>query len=150
MTERSFVDSNILVYRRDSSAGDKQTRADAWLRRLWETGMGRISVQVLEEFYAVVTRKLSPGLEPDEARAEARDFFVWQPEPITSELLDAAWRIEQRYRLSFWDSLIVAAAQATGCVYLLSEDLQDGQVFGDLTVVDPFTHGPDPVAGAAG
>lgn len=147
MPDKFFVDSNVLVHRRDTSAGDKQARADAWLRLLWQDGSGRISVQVLEEFYTTVTRKLTPGLTPQEAIEEARDFFVWQPLALTADLLEAAWQCEQRYRLSFWDSLIAAAAQASGCRYLLTEDLQDGQRLGDLTVIDPFQHEPGPLTG---
>jgi len=142
MPDKFFVDSNVLVYRRDTGAGDKQARADAWLRLLWQDGTGRISVQVIEEYYTTVTRKLTPGLTPREAIEEARDFFVWQPLALTPDLLESAWQCEQRYRLSFWDSLITAAAQASGCRYLLTEDLQDGQRLGDLTVIDPFQHEP--------
>lgn len=142
MTETFFVDSNVLVYRRDSSERSKQPRAAEWIEALWRTGRGRLSVQVLEEFYQVTTRRLRPGLPKQEARSEVRDFVAWSPVALTPAVLDQAWDVEERYKLSFWDSVIVAAAQGAGCRYLLSEDLQAGQDLDGVLVVDPFVEGP--------
>lgn len=97
---------------------------------------------MLEEFYQVVTRRLPPGLPPAEAQQEVREFFAWQPLPVTTELVVSAWTVEEHYRLSFWDSLIVAG-HLSGCRYLLTEDLNDGQEIDGLRVVDPFRHAPD-------
>ena len=85
-----------------------------------------------------VTRKLDPGLSADEARDDVRDLAAWRPVKIDEPIVEAAWRIEDRYRLSFWDSLIVAAAQAAGCETVLTEDLQHGLDIDGLRIADPF------------
>lgn len=138
MTETFFVDSNVLVYRRDASERTKQPTAALWVDALWRTRRGRLSVQVLEEYYQVVTRKLRPGLPIAEARGEVRDFFAWQPVPMSPAILEEAWSVEERFGLSFWDGLIVGAARVAGCRYLLSEDLQDGQDLDGVLVLSPF------------
>ncbi|HEX9713393.1 MAG TPA: PIN domain-containing protein [Actinomycetota bacterium] len=142
MTVSVFVDTNVLVYARDASEGRKQPRARAWLDHLWRTGRGRCSMQVLHEYYVTVTRKLTPGLDPDEAKDDVRDFMTWRPLALDAALQEAAWRIEQRYEISFWDALIVAAAQSMGCEQLLTEDLQHGMAFGETRVVSPFAIEP--------
>ena len=96
------------------------------------------SLQVLQEYYNVVTRKLKPGLPTDLARADIQDLLNWEPTAVDPAVLIAAWRIEDRFGLSWWDSLIVAAAQKMECRYLLSEDLQHGQQIDALTVANPF------------
>jgi predicted nucleic acid-binding protein len=133
-----FVDTNLLVYARDASDPEKQRRAQAWMEHLWTTSTGRLSVQVLEEYYVTVTRKLRPGLPKEEARDDVRDLAVWRPVRMDEDLLDAAWRLEDRYELSFWDSLIVAAAQAAGCSAVLTEDLQHDLEVDGLRIADPF------------
>ena len=138
-----FVDSNLLLYRRDRGETTKQPLAAAWLAALWQTRRGRLSVQVLEEFYHVATHRLRPGLPPAEAQEEVRELFTWQPLPITPPLITTAWAIEGRYGFSFWDSLIVAAAQRTGCLYLLTEDLQGDQELDGVRVLNPFDHPPE-------
>ena len=138
MTVRYFVDTNVLVYARDSGEPAKQPVAAEWLNYLWKSRNGRLSLQVLQEFYNIVTRKLQPGLATDQARADIRDLMEWRPAEVDSTILIAAWRIEDRFGLSWWDSLIVAAAQKLDCQYLLSEDLQHGQQIDALTIVNPF------------
>ena len=133
-----FVDTNVLVYARDASDLGKQTIAAAWMEHLWTSAGGRLSVQVLQEYYVTVTRKLDPGLSAEEAREDVRDLAAWRPLRIDQPIVEAAWRMEDRYRLSFWDSLIVAAAQATGCEALLTEDLQHDLDIDGLRVADPF------------
>ena len=135
-----FVDTNVLVYTRDDSEPDKQQRAQAWMAELWESRTGRTSVQVLNEFYVTVTRKLSPAMPVAEARADVLDLGEWDPVVLTDALLGRAWAIEDRYGLFYWDSLIVAAAQVEGCRHLLTEDLQDGLRLDSVTVVNPFEH----------
>lgn len=137
-----FVDSNVLVYSRDRSESRKQERARSWLEGLWESRRGRVSAQVLEEFYVTVTRKLDPGLPAREARSDVRALGAWNPVSIDHSLLSAAWDIEDRYDFSFWDSLIVAAARRLDCGYLLTEDLQHGQELEGLQIVDPFQQAP--------
>jgi predicted nucleic acid-binding protein len=133
-----FVDTNVLVHWRDPSSSEKQARATGWLAHLWETRRGRISVQVLNEYYSVATVKLKPGVRPSDARTDVRNLLAWQPEPLDGDLLDAAWDVQDRFGFAFWDSLIIAAAQATGSRYLLTDDLQHGQELDGLTVLSPF------------
>jgi predicted nucleic acid-binding protein len=143
MTGTAFVDTNVLVYGRDLSESVKQPRAEAWLNYLWNERAGRVSFQVLDEFYVTVTRKLKPGLDRHAATREMRSFFAWRPIPLDAATLQGAWRIEDAYGFSFWDSLIVSAALLGGCRYLLTEDLQDGQAIDGVHVVDPFAHTPE-------
>lgn len=137
-----FVDTNVLVYCEDAAFPRKQARAIEWLELLWRTRRGRLSVQVLDEFYVTLTRKLKPAFPTGDARAEVRRYQTWQPLTQDHALMEAAWAFEVRYGLSFWDSLIVASAQQLGCELLLSEDLQHGQRFGGLQVIDPFKVAP--------
>lgn len=140
-----FVDTNVFVYLRDASEPSKQKQAQAWMTQLWESKTGCTSVQVLNEFYVTVTRKLSPALPIDDARADINDLQEWPVAPLDNALLNSVWAVEDRYGLSYWDSLIVAAAHSMGCSHLLTEDLQDGQSLDGLTVVNPFLHNPTTV-----
>jgi predicted nucleic acid-binding protein len=135
-----FVDTNVLIYAFDDFDPKKQRAARAWRAELWRTHTGRISFQVLQEFYAKVTQKLPAARE--EARAEVRDLTAWRPLAVSAELVEYAWKVQDRYRFSFWDALIVAAAKATACSYLLTEDLQEGQDLDGVTVVNPFLREP--------
>ena len=133
-----FVDTNVLVYARDTSDLVKNERATAWMEHLWASGEGRLSTQVLQEYYVTVTRKLSPGMPVEEARSDVLDLATWNPTQVGVGLLGTAWTIEAGHGLSFWDSLIVAAAISAGCDSILTEDLQHGSTIGGMTVVDPF------------
>jgi predicted nucleic acid-binding protein len=137
-----FVDTNVLVYARDSSERGKHGRAQEWVRALWETRAGRLSAQVLHEYYVTVTRKLVPGLPVDDARRDVRDLSQWRPLSLDGSMVEEAWAEQDSLRLSFWDALIVAAAKRAGCDRLLSEDLQHGQDLGGIVVVDPFRSEP--------
>ena len=143
MSDRVFMDTNVLVYTRDASEPRKQNLAIAWMKHLWGAGNGRVSFQVLQEFYVTVTEKLKPGLDPNQARRNVQALFAWRPIPIETKVIQAAWPNQDRLRLSWWDSLIVAAAQIGDCRYLLTEDLHEGQEFGNLRVVNPFAHSPE-------
>ncbi len=138
-----FVDTNVLVYGFDESDPGKQERAGLVMRKLWETRSGRLSFQVLQEFYVTVTRKLKPSLPRDRAREEVRDLLAWRPVRPGAGLLEDAWQVEDRFGLSWWDSLIVASAKAAECGILLTEDLQDGLKIDGLTVMNPFSDGFD-------
>jgi predicted nucleic acid-binding protein len=142
MSAPIFVDTNILVYALDAGAGEKQRQAAAWTESVWRGGRGRVSTQVLHEFYVTVTQKLRPGLDRSAARVEVRGLMSWRPVQLDEVMLESAWDVQDRFQLSFRDALIVAAARAAGCGYLLTEDLQDGQVLDDLRVVNPFLHQP--------
>jgi predicted nucleic acid-binding protein len=139
---KAFVDTNVLVCARDFSDPDKQRRAQAWMSKLWELKAGCTSVQVLNEFYVTVTRKLRPAMQVSDARADVADLGEWNPVTLSDELLNQAWAIEDRFGLSFWDSMVVSAAQSARCRLLLTEDLQDGLEIDGLTVIDPFAHHP--------
>ena len=143
MTGKVFVDTNVLVYCRDASEPDKQEHAQAWLSALWERRTGRLSFQVLQEFYVTVTAKLALGLSPESARLNVRQLLAWKPVTVDDRLLEEAWRLQDRYRFPWWDALIVAAAQISACGYLLSEDFQDGMEMGDLKVLNPFLNRPE-------
>ncbi len=140
MTGPFFVDTNILVYARDESESEKQPQARQWLEFLWKTHQGRISTQVLQEYYQVVTRRLRPGLQRDIAREDIRDLMIWRPIAVDRQVMEQAWAAEDRFQLSWWDALIVGAARQLRCRYLLTEDLQDGQDLNGLTIVDPFNN----------
>lgn len=133
-----FVDTNVLVYARDSTEPAKQAAAAGWLRELWLEQRGRTSVQVLSEYYVTVTRKLQPGLDSEEAWDDVNALLAWRPREIDSDLLMRAREVERRYTVSWWDSMIVAAAQLQNCALLLSEDLEDGLVCDAVTVRNPF------------
>ncbi len=147
MTATVFVDTNVLVYASDARDPAKKQRALDWLTALWRAGACRTSTQVLQEYYVTVTRKLSPALSRDQARADVDDLIAWHPVPLGESVIRLAWSIEDRFGLSWWDSLIVAAAQSSKCDVLLTEDLQAGQRFGSLAVVNPFDTEPGDYVG---
>jgi predicted nucleic acid-binding protein len=143
MTAPIFVDTNVHVYALDAGAGAKQATAWTWMEFVWRSQRGRVSVQVLQELYVVLTRKLRPGLDLEAARVEVRALLPWRPVEIGPAILESAWGLQDRFELPWWDALIVSAAQATGCRVLLTEDLHDAQDFDGLLVVNPFHHTPD-------
>ena len=140
MSALVFVDTNVLIYALDNADERKQRAARSWQRELWKSRRGRISFQVLQEFYAKVTEKMPRARQ--EARSEIHDLLAWQPVAVDHTVLDRGWEIQDRYHLSFWDSLIVAAAKAASCRYLLTEDLNTGQELDDVLVVNPFLSDP--------
>lgn len=142
MSARCFVDTNVLVYARDATEPEKQAPALAWLRHLWEARAGRLSFQVLTEYYVTVTAKLRPGLPAEDARRDVRNLLAWQPLALDGPVLEGAWAAQARFGLSWWDALIVAAAQVLECPYLLTEDLSHGQDLGGVRVLNPFRAEP--------
>jgi predicted nucleic acid-binding protein len=142
MTAPVFVDTNVLVYSRDSRVKTKQERAEEWIGFLWETRRGRLSRQVLQEYYATVTRKLKPGLEAEEARADVRALFHWLSPVDPVALMESAWDLQDRFSLSFWDALIVGAAENLSCALVLTEDLPTGQDLDGIRIVSPFETSP--------
>jgi len=143
MSDECFVDTNLLVYARDSSEETKQPVAMAWLAELWKRQTGRTSVQVLNEYYVTVTRKLNPGLHVNQARSDVRALTVWSPIAIGSRLIEATWEIEEETHYAWWDALVVTSALYLGCRYLLSEDMQHGHSIGALTIINPFSTSVD-------
>lgn len=138
MSAEVFVDTNILVYARDSSESNKQLIASEWIAHLWECRGGRLSYQSFNEYYVIVTQRLQPGLSKEEARRDINALEAWNPLPIDQPVLENAWRIQDRYQFSWWDSLILSAAQIQRCKFILSEDLQHEQVIDNVIVVNPF------------
>lgn len=138
MIDRFFVDTNILVYARDASFPDKQERAHAMLSRLWRDRSGRLSVQVCNEYYVTVTRKLKPGLSHEAAWSDLEALHAWEPSILDFETLRKARETELRYGLSWWDSLIVASAIRSECTVVLSEDMCTGQEYSGVRIVNPL------------
>ena len=135
-----FVDTNVLLYSFDSRQPRKREQASEWLSVLWQTGSGRLSWQVLHEFYANAIRKT--GTPAREARKALTLFTQWQPAAVTLGLIDRAWYWMDEAQLSYWDSLILASAERYGCPWLLSEAFQAGRKYESLIVVNPFEQAP--------
>jgi predicted nucleic acid-binding protein len=134
----TFVDTNVIAYSLDLSETAKRPVAQRALDGLWLSRSGVVSVQVLQEFYNVVTRKFSPPMTPAEARTVIADYGSWEVvQPDTALVLDAS-RLTERDSVSFWDALVIEAARRAGATTLLTEDLQHGQRFGSLVVENPF------------
>jgi predicted nucleic acid-binding protein len=138
---RSFVDTNVLVYAHDASAGDKRDRARALIADLWNTGEGCLSVQVLQEFFVNVTRKVAKPLDVDSAIEVLADFSHWHVHVPNPQDVLAAAEIHRSAQISFWDAMILRSADELGCEALYSEDLNSGQRFGHVVVRNPFTNG---------
>ena len=119
MTGPVFVDTNVFVYLHDDSAPAKQLRANDWITCLVRRRAGRLSFQVLQELYSVFTRKVQPALAASRVQPIIRDLTSWRPIPIDFAIMERAWLMEGRYSLSWWDALIVAAAQTCQCKVLL-------------------------------
>ena len=140
MSATVFVDTNVLLYAIDTAEPEKHRAAAAWRAELWRSRRGRLSYQVLQEFFVQAVRKDPRRVEA--ARAEVRDLFSWDPVPVDNSVIETAWTLQERFHLSFWDALIVAAAQAGDCRFLLTEDLSHGQDLDGVLVVSPFRVGP--------
>lgn len=138
MSDIAFVDTNILVYAHDEDAGVKRERALDMLRALWASGMGRLSVQVLQEFYVNVTRKLATPVARSTAREVVTAYGPWIRTSTTAATVTRAAEIADMAQLSFWDALIVAAAEEAGATLLYSEDFNTGQTIVGVKVVNPL------------
>lgn len=135
-----FVDTNLLLYHIDPADRDKRARAIDWLDHLWASGAGRISWQVLHEFYWNAVRKM--GLPLADAREIVEDLSQWRPVDNSMGLVREAWTCMDEAQLSYWDALIISAAQRSGAHYLLTEDLQHGRRLGTVQILDPFRQSP--------
>lgn len=133
-----FVDTNVLVYRYDMAEPAKRARALNWVTSLWESRTGRLSYQVLQELYEVLTRKLRTAVPASEAQHIVRNLATWNPVAPDLATLERAWLVQTRLSVSWWDALIIAAAQTCECQVLLTEDLQHGQAIGPLRIINPF------------
>jgi predicted nucleic acid-binding protein len=138
VADRYFVDSNLLLYSVDPADSRKRARAMEWLDALWAAGAGCLSWQVLHEFYWNAVRKMR--LEPVRAREMVEDLAHWKPVDTTFGLVQQAWQLSDSAQLTYWDALILAAAQRAGARYLLSEDFQSNRYYDEILVLNPFEH----------
>lgn len=138
MIEKTFVDSNVLIYAHNLDAGRKQQRAAEQLTTLWDAHAGRLSTQVLQEFYVNVTQKIRAPLSRSAAREVVRNYATWVESWITPATVVRASEISETWHISFWDGMIVAAAEQDQAALLLSEDLNHGQVIAGVRIVNPF------------
>jgi predicted nucleic acid-binding protein len=138
--DRYFVDSNVFLYVFDQTSPTKSAQAEAWLAWLWGNACGALSWQVIQEFYWNAIRKHRAA--PENARSYVKLMFEWKPPDVTIGMIERAWGWTDQAQVTFWDGLIVAAAERTRCKYLLSEDFQTGRRFGSITVVNPFETSP--------
>jgi predicted nucleic acid-binding protein len=139
MSGKCFVDTNILVYAHDRSTGDKHLRARTVVDQLWDSGLGVLSTQVLQEFCYNIRRKAANPLPVDEVRLLLRDYATWEVVTNTSLSILGALDLEMRYKTSFWDALILNAAEVAGASILYSEDLAKEQRYGSVRVINPLT-----------
>lgn len=137
MTGKTFIDTNVLIYAHDADAGAKHQIAEEVLRELWTERTGVLSVQVLQEFYVNVTRKISTPVSKELARLVVSSYAIWCTETTPTEIA-SAFRIEDESRIGFWDALIVAAASKSGATRILSEDLNAGQRIAGIVIENPF------------
>jgi predicted nucleic acid-binding protein len=138
MSDKYFVDTNILVYAHDTSAGAKHDRAKALVEDLWSQRSGVVSTQVLQELCVNIRRKAKHPVDLRTAREIVADYLSWDVVTNTAESILEALQLEERYQISFWDALIVQAAEASGAAVLYSEDLSDGQTYRGVRVVNPL------------
>jgi predicted nucleic acid-binding protein len=143
MSDKCFVDTNILVYAHDRSCGVKHQRARMLAEKLWDSGKGVVSTQVLQELCINLRRKAGNPLPMDEVRQLIREYSTWDVVTNTPESVLKALDVEVRYKVSFWDALILQAAEYAGASILYSEDLAAGQHYGAIQVVNPLV---DPMA----
>ena len=136
--QRTFVDTNVLVYAHDADETEKQPIARAALEKLWADRSGVISTQVLQEFYVVATRKFEPPMPRSEAREIVTLYATWSVVQVDIGLILDAATLEERVQLSFWDALVVEAARRAGAVRLISEDFQAGRRIAGIEIENPF------------
>ena len=141
MNGKTFVDTNVLIYAHDVDAKAKHEVAKSVLRELWSQRSGVLSMQVLQEFYVNVTRKIASPLSQEVARLVVNSYSIWCMETTPAEIA-AACSIEDESRIGFWDALIVASAAKSGTTRILSEDLNAQQVIAGVRVENPFAHLP--------
>lgn len=139
MSDRFFVDTNILMYAHDTAAGEKHRRAKALVEELWETRAGVVSTQVLQELAVNLRRKAKNPLDAKATRDVVSDYLAWHVVVNEGDSVLEALDLETRYRVSFWDALVIQAAHAAGAEILYSEDFADGQRYGTVRVKNPLT-----------
>ena len=135
---REFIDSNVLVYAHSRASGEKRERAGALVDQLWESKIGCLSIQVLQEFFVTVTTKVPKRLSIDDAAEVLEAYSRWTiHNPEAGDLL-AAVEIQKRFQISFWDAMVIQSARRLGCSLVWTEDLNHGQAYAGVTVRNPF------------
>ena len=142
MTDRTFVDTNILVYAHDLDAGKKHGLAKQVVTELWENRLGVLSTQVIQEFYVTLTRKIPAPLKKSTVIRIIKSFLNWEIVINDAPIILQACEIEETYNLSFWDALIVSAAYSRNVTTILTEDLNHGQRVECILIVNPFMREP--------
>jgi predicted nucleic acid-binding protein len=138
MNGRAFVDTNILIYAHDQADREKNHRAVELLEKLWADRRGVLSTQVLQEFTVNLQKKLAVPLEMSEIRRRIQYFVAWEVVTNTAGCILQALDLQERYRVSFWDSMILQAAERGACEVLYSEDFSHGQEYSGVLVINPF------------
>lgn len=142
MSDKCFVDTKILVYAHDRSAGLKHKRARELVEQLWGSGRGVLSTQVLQELCINVRRRASRPLSVEETRRLVQNYLSWEIVVNTPPSVIQALDIEARHKISYWDALIIQAAESAGLAILYSEDLAAGQRYGSVRVLNPLAEPP--------
>ncbi len=137
MNDKTFVDTNVLIYAHDVDAKTKHEIAKTVLQELWSNRTGVLSMQVLQEFYVNATRKIPRPLSKSEARLVVSSYAVWCIDSMPADI-STAFRIEDECTIGFWDALIIASALKSGAGQILSEDLNAGQTIAGMLIVNPF------------
>ena len=136
--EKVFLDTNIIIYAYDVSAGEKHEIAREVMVNLWDTESGVVSTQVLQEFFVSVTRKIPKPLDVKSAKDIINDLLKWDVVLNDGDCILDAIDIHLRYKYSFWDSMIIRAAIKGAVSLILSEDLSDGQIINGIEIKNPF------------
>jgi len=137
-SDYQFVDTNILVYAHDTTAGSKHTQAKELIQTLWESKRGCLSIQVLQEFYVTITRKVAKPLAPDQASFVIGSLGTWYVHRPSVYDIQNAIILQERYQISLWDAMIIHSAVSLDCGLVWSEDLNAGQIYETVRVLDPF------------
>jgi predicted nucleic acid-binding protein len=135
-----FVDTHVLLSADDAHDATKQARARSWLQALWLQRAGRVSTQVLNDYYVIATQTYA--MLPGDARAKLRRFQLWQPWQIDHQTVETAWGVEARFGLRYWDALMVASAAQSGANYVLTPSLAHQLHIDGVTILDPFQTTP--------
>lgn len=143
-----FVDTNVLVYAKDTTAPSKMRQAQAWMAAVIAADALVLSAQSLREFYWNVLKMDRSAAAVAALRAETARLDAYVPDLLRLDRLDEGWAIQDRHKLAFYDSLLIASALAAECEVFLSEDMSNGQKVETLAIVNPFTTAPDAVLGA--
>jgi predicted nucleic acid-binding protein len=141
MSDRFFVDTNILMYAHDKASGAKHERAKALVEELWRNRTGVVSTQVLQELSVSLRKKVGRPVDAKATREIISDYLTWHVVVNGGESILEALDLEARFQISFWDALVVQAAHTSGAEVLYSEDLSDGQTYGAVRVINPLRAG---------